>query len=100
MRLVAIMIFFCSSNLLAHQPKLINYSPSIDNPHQVIDPEISKAYYAMLTGEPHYYIINFFTVKAATREQLESNEKTNKKPDTTLQVAAPTCFSGAFPFKF
>ena len=45
---------------------------------------------------PHYYIINFFTVKAATREQLESNEKTNKKPDTTLQVAAPTCFSGAF----
>ena len=52
------MIFFCSSNLLAHQPKLINYSPSIDNPHQVIDPEISKAYYAMLTGEPHYYIIN------------------------------------------
>ena len=58
MRLVAIMIFFCSSNLLAHQPKLINYSPSIDNPHQVIDPEISKAYYAMLTGEPHYYIIN------------------------------------------
>ena len=58
MRLIAIVIFFCCSNLLAHQPKLINYSPSIDNPHQVIDPEISKAYYAKLNGEPHYYIIN------------------------------------------
>ena len=58
MRFVVIVILFCSSNLLAHQPKLINYSPSIDNPHQVIDPEISKAYYGKLNGEPHYYIIN------------------------------------------
>ena len=58
MRFVVIVILFCSSNLLAHQPKLINYSPSIDNPHQVIDPEISKAYYGKLNGEPHYYIID------------------------------------------
>ena len=58
MRLIVITIFLFSSHLFAHQPKLINYSPSIDNPHQVIDPEISKAYYAKLNGEPHYYIIN------------------------------------------
>ena len=52
------MLFFLfSANLFAHQPKLINYLPSIDNPHQVVDSEISKAYYAKLTGEPHYYII-------------------------------------------
>ena len=57
MRLSLIIIFLFSSNLFAHQPKLINYSPSIDNPHQVIYPEISKAYYAKLTGEPHYYRI-------------------------------------------
>tara|TARA_B100000482_G_scaffold141663_1_gene104372 strand:- start:46 stop:696 length:651 start_codon:yes stop_codon:yes gene_type:complete len=44
--------------LQAHQPKLINYSPTIDNPHAVIFPEISKAYYSKLTGQPHYYIIN------------------------------------------
>ncbi len=44
--------------LQAHQPKLINYSPTIDNPHVVIFPEISKAYYSKLTGQPHYYIIN------------------------------------------
>ena len=42
----------------AHQPKLINYSPTIDNPHVVIFPEISKAYYSKLTGQPHYYVIN------------------------------------------
>tara|TARA_B100001121_G_scaffold30501_1_gene25033 strand:+ start:323 stop:973 length:651 start_codon:yes stop_codon:yes gene_type:complete len=44
--------------LQAHQPKLINYSPTIDNPHDVIFPEISKAYYSKLTGQPHYYVIN------------------------------------------
>ena len=42
MKLIVIIIFLFSSHLFAHQPKLINYSPSIDNPHQVIDPEISK----------------------------------------------------------
>ena len=44
--------------LHAHQPKLINYSPTIDNPNVVIFPEISKAYYSKLTGQPHYYVIN------------------------------------------
>ncbi len=58
MKLIVIIFLLFSSNLFAHQPKLINYSPSIDNPHQVIDPEISKAYYGKLNGEPHYYIIN------------------------------------------
>ena len=41
----------------AHQPKLIKYSPSSNEPHDVIDPEISKAYYGKLSGEPHYYKI-------------------------------------------
>ena len=35
----------------------MNYSPSKYNPHEVINPEISKAYYSKLTGEPHYYRI-------------------------------------------
>ena len=42
----------------AHQPKLINYSPTIGSPHKVFFPEISKAYYSKLTGQPHYYVIN------------------------------------------
>ena len=42
----------------AHQPKLINYSPTIESPHKVFFPEISKAYYSKLTGQPHYYVIN------------------------------------------
>ena len=44
--------------LQAHQPKLINYSPTIESPHKVFFPEISKAYYSKLTGQPHYYVIN------------------------------------------
>ncbi len=47
-----------SFNVYAHQPKLINYTPTLDNPHEVIFPEISKAYYSKLNGDPHYYIIN------------------------------------------
>tara|TARA_B100000029_G_scaffold320840_1_gene313232 strand:+ start:332 stop:1015 length:684 start_codon:yes stop_codon:yes gene_type:complete len=53
---ITILIFFFSK-ALAHQPKLINYSPLINNPHKVTFPEISKAYYGKLKGEPHYYII-------------------------------------------
>ncbi|MDC0057019.1 hypothetical protein OAJ74_02580 [Alphaproteobacteria bacterium] len=51
------MLFFASFSVLAHQPKLINYSPSSNNPHQVVDPEISKAYYSELKGNAHYYKI-------------------------------------------
>ena len=52
-------VVFCllSSSLYAHQPKLINYDPSLEKPHQVIDPEISKAYYGELSGKSHYYQI-------------------------------------------
>ena len=58
MRLLLFILFLVSLPLHAHQPKLINYSPTIDNPHVVIFPEISKAYYSKLTGQPHYYVIN------------------------------------------
>ena len=52
--LISMLITF---NSYAHQPKLINYAPSINNPHEIIYPEISKAYYGKLKGEPHYYKI-------------------------------------------
>ena len=52
--LLSFMIIFESK---AHQPKLIKYSPSLESPHEVIHPEISKAYYGKLTGEAHYYRI-------------------------------------------
>ncbi len=38
---------------LAHQPRIVNGDTT-----QVIDPEISKAYYATLTGAPHTYTID------------------------------------------
>ena len=57
-RIFLILLFFISFNVFAHQPKLVNYSPSKDNPYEVINPEISKAYYSKLTGDPHYYRIN------------------------------------------
>ena len=42
-RIFLILLFFISFNVFAHQPKLITYSPSKDNPYEVINPEISKA---------------------------------------------------------
>ena len=50
-------LFLLSMPLHAHQPKLINNSPTIDNPQKVVFPEISKAYYSQLRGQPHYYVI-------------------------------------------
>ena len=57
MRILVLILFFFSTEINAHQPKLINYTPSIDRPHEVIYPEISKAYYSKLNGQPHYYLI-------------------------------------------
>ncbi|MBR73754.1 MAG: hypothetical protein CL872_02275 [Dehalococcoidaceae bacterium] len=57
MRIFFIILFVITADVYAHQPKLINYSPSLDKPHKVFYPEISKAYYSELTGQPHYYII-------------------------------------------
>ena len=58
MKIIIFLLVFYPLTIFAHQPKLINYSPSFDNPHEVVYPEISKAYYSKLEGEPHYYKIN------------------------------------------
>ena len=55
---VSLFLILISIKAFAHQPKLIKYSPSKENPHKVIYPEISKAYYGKLSGEAHYYIIS------------------------------------------
>ena len=60
MKKLLIILFFLSINssfVFAHQPKLIKYSPSSNEPHDVTEPEISKAYYGKLGGEAHYYKI-------------------------------------------
>tara|TARA_B110000014_G_scaffold242714_1_gene212528 strand:- start:25 stop:714 length:690 start_codon:yes stop_codon:yes gene_type:complete len=54
---LTLFLILISIKAFAHQPKLIKYSPSEDSPHEVINPEISKAYYAKLNGEAHYYRI-------------------------------------------
>ena len=58
-KIVLLIILFLISftYAFAHQPKLIKYSPNSNKPHEVIEPEISKAYYGKLIGEPHYYKI-------------------------------------------
>tara|TARA_Y100000590_G_scaffold144902_1_gene166584 strand:+ start:4844 stop:5530 length:687 start_codon:yes stop_codon:yes gene_type:complete len=56
-RFIFLFFLFLNFGVLAHQPKLINYSPSKSDPHIVIEPEISKAYYGALTGKAHYYVI-------------------------------------------
>ena len=56
-RLIFLLIFI-SCTLEAHQPKLVYQSPTKENPFIVNDPEISKAFYGQLKGEPHYFKIN------------------------------------------
>ena len=57
MRIFLLLTVLFSLSVSAHQPKLIYYTPSLNNPHEVKDPEISKAFYGKLSGEPHYFII-------------------------------------------
>lgn len=51
--LFAFMFVLAPSISLAHQPRIVESEAT-----QVIDPEISKAYYATLTGSPHIYTID------------------------------------------
>ncbi len=42
----------------AHQPRfVIGYNLTLENPYSVVAPEVSKAYYGELSGNPDYYII-------------------------------------------
>ena len=73
MKIIIFLLVFYPLTIFAHQPKLINYSPSFDNPHEVVYPEISKAYYSKLEGEPHYYKIN--SDSDLSLEVLDENKK-------------------------
>ena len=55
-RLILFLIFI-SCTLEAHQPKLVYQPPTEDNPFIINNPEISKAFYGQLRGEPHYFKI-------------------------------------------
>lgn len=46
------LLLMVPSTSLAHQPRIVD-----QNVINVIDPEISKAYYGQLSGSPHYYYI-------------------------------------------
>lgn len=52
--ILALLVFISAPGpAFAHQPRLVNSETT-----QVVDPEISKAYYATLTGSPHFYTID------------------------------------------
>ena len=44
-KILLILFVFINFNALAHQPKLINYSPSTNNPHLVIDNNVCLVSY-------------------------------------------------------
>lgn len=52
-RLILLFLLIASTPVLAHQPRITEQAIT-----SVIDPEVSKAYYAQLTGEPQTYVIN------------------------------------------
>ena len=57
-KLILTFFIFTSHYATAHQPKLIYNSPSISDPYIIENPEISKAFYGKLNGEPHYFKIS------------------------------------------
>lgn len=54
---IFIFILFFAFQCYAHQPKLIKDSPTKQNAYFVSNPEISKAFYGQLKGEPHFFKI-------------------------------------------
>ena len=52
-RLILLFLLIVSTPVLAHQPRITERAIT-----SVVDPEVSKAYYAELSGEPHIYTIN------------------------------------------
>ncbi len=55
--LIILTLFVYNNSVIAHQPKLIKYSPDENNPHNISFPEISKAFYGILEGQSHWYKI-------------------------------------------
>jgi len=57
--ILILMVFLLFINIIsAHQPRLVyNLENSQDNPIVIQEPEISKAYYGELKGQPDYYMI-------------------------------------------
>lgn len=52
-------LLVCTPVVDAHQPRLVAYSDNSEyNPFIVEDPEVSKAYYGELKGNPEYYVID------------------------------------------
>lgn len=53
-----VMLLLLFAAVFAHQPKLVmGHNLAVDTPYEVVQPEVSKAYYGELTGQPDYYII-------------------------------------------
>ena len=55
--LMSITVMLASWSVDAHQPVLNSESRTAKSPYIIEEPEISKAIFSELMGEPHYYLI-------------------------------------------
>ena len=81
-RLITLVLIMPIFQVAAHQPILAISDPHTrDNPFLVEKPEISKAIYSRLSGQPHYYKIyssqtfNFYS--GITKPKLDDCEVGN-----------------------
>jgi hypothetical protein len=51
--IIPLFFILSTSSVLAHQPRIVEETLT-----NIVDPEISKAYYAQLSNEPQIYIID------------------------------------------
>jgi len=51
-------MFVLIGPVFAHQPRIGFETGTLENPIEIAKPEVSKAYYSELRGEPEYYVIH------------------------------------------
>jgi hypothetical protein len=79
-RLIIVVIFMLPMIAHAHQPRLVSGSQT-----QVIEPEVSKAYYGELTGKPHTFIIES-PKKFALYANILTPKLPGVEPDVSLVI--------------
>lgn len=83
--LLVAVLFLAPAAVLAHQPRMVHSRQT-----QVLDPEVSKAYYGQLTGEPDVY-----TFTATAPFDLYVNVLVPNSPGQEKSVSAQVLKNGA-----
>ncbi|UCD20802.1 MAG: hypothetical protein JSW08_03450 [archaeon] len=55
--LLLILFVLCISFVSSHQPRFVENNPSVQEPYEINNPEVSQAFYSALNGQEEYFMI-------------------------------------------